>query len=212
LNAPTDIELMAFADGELEGERAEEVAEWLASNEEDAARVGELMRLAELVDATATQSLAAEERNRSFDVVGDVMAAVERVDAAARNGKLASTPPPPRVLSMRPSAPRDRETRRSSRRTTYVLGAGILAVAAAAAATLVAFVKEAPHGPMAGPMASMTKSPDSIADPAEDRDVEPSTAVDTVDFGAHQGTIFYVPSGASTSTTVVWIADDEAAK
>jgi len=39
-------------------------------------------------------------------------------------------------------------------------------------------------------------------------DQEPAVLVDAIDFGAHTGTIFYIPTGTHT-TTVVWLTDDE---
>jgi hypothetical protein len=44
-----------------------------------------------------------------------------------------------------------------------------------------------------------------------DDEVKPGVEVAAVDFGARMGTIFYVPTGStpsSTMTTVVWLSDD----
>jgi Ni,Fe-hydrogenase maturation factor len=57
----------------------------------------------------------------------------------------------------------------------------------------------------ADPNLMVASAPTPIAD-LEDR--EPGVSVDAIEFGAHTGTIFYVPTDTGT-TTVVWLTDDD---
>lgn len=69
-------------------------------------------------------------------------------------------------------------------------------------------VETAP-GPALPSPASAARGDDG---PSPDGDLDTGVEVAAVDFGARQGSIFYVPSGAAEAhtTTVVWLADDSA--
>jgi hypothetical protein len=71
--------------------------------------------------------------------------------------------------------------------------------------------KEAPAEPAP---AEQPKPPAEPSEPqAAESEPEHGVEVAAVDFGAHMGTIFYVPTGAtasSSTTTVVWVDDDVA--
>lgn len=104
---------------------------------------------------------------------------------------------------------------------------GVAALAVAAAAALAIWGKQAagpgaPSGQVAQTAPSSTPaSQGSSAPTAAQSQAEVATAPDgegehgvevaSVNFGAHMGSIFYVPSGsieANRTTTVVWLADD----
>ena len=201
MKAPTQLELMAFADGELDDDRAEEVAAWVAGHPEDARIVRAIGDVGAVVANVAGRKVGT-------DVADDVLAAIDRIEAAERNAIIASTPPPPtsRIRTLRP-APASGPVSARSQRVGRV-GAAIMAVAlAAAAAAVVIYRGRAERAPLAGPIASIEKSPASNV-PATSDDAVHGTDVDAVDFGAHQGAIFYVPGQANTSTVVVWIAEE----
>ncbi len=141
--------------------------------------------------------------------------------AFSRDGA-ASGPKPPHSAML---APRAAPANDNSRRIFAALGT--LAVAAAAALALWSRSGPSPTEPVkSAPVAAITAmstSPGTSPAPAStepeidaaglaaDVDAEHGVEVAAVDFGAHMGSIFYVPSGAIEAkrvTTVVWLADD----
>jgi anti-sigma factor RsiW len=95
-------------------------------------------------------------------------------------------------------------------RLRRAIGAAIVVAAAAAAFV---WVRSAAKPEPTAPTAAVAPLPAPHApgdDPAAS--TEPTTEIDAVDFGARAGTIFYVPSGAATTTAVVWLSDDDVAE
>ena len=121
--------------------------------------------------------------------------ALERADAGGADGIAALV-----MAEVEKTRERGVPARVSGRVRVVVAGA---ALAAAAAAVLWATRDDrVPYTPTAV-AAGVT-----LPTPAHDEEA-PTTEVLAVDFGARAGTIFYVPSGAATTTAVVWLTDDD---
>lgn len=189
---PTDLELMQFADGELDDARAAEIAAFLGENEEARAVVSALRALGADVRAAA-------EKPVDVDVTDDVMAAIARLEAASRNA--ASIPPPSIHRSVRPTP-----TPIPAPRARVAPQAAILGVLALAAGLFVYSRASLPET-TTGPVASYVPAVEALPfDQGDDR--PPGAEIDAVDFGGAQGAIFYVPGQANTATAVVWIAEE----
>lgn len=218
---PSDLELMAYFDGELEEPRKSAVAAFLGESAQARNKLAGLSITSGVVRSRPLDLSAAD------DIADLVMAKI-----AADPAESAPTPPA-KVVPLRtaaatparlpPAKPANDNVRR-------ILGVAALAVAAAAALTLWGRQNTGPGGPATqAPVAlsapsSASPSPDrpaaSTPAPATDAtsvaasaetDAEHGVEVAAVNFGAHMGSIFYVPSGsieANRTTTVVWLADD----
>ncbi len=117
-------------------------------------------------------------------------------------------------------------SRPASENARRILGVAALAVAAAAALAIWGKQAAGPGAPPGVQVAQTAPSsaPSPLASPAPtsaqpqvdvaavaEGDEEHGVEVAAVNFGAHMGSIFYVPSGsieANHTTTVVWLADD----
>jgi anti-sigma factor RsiW len=211
MSRPTDLELMAYFDGELEEPRRTEVTRWLesdAAGDDVGAAQQKLAGLAlgaEWVQSTAPRTTEADP------------AAVDAILAAIRTEQVPSASP---TVS--------REAANDNQRWTV----GVLALVSAAAAALFLWPR-APDTPpgvaSAGSSAprTVTSSASMIAGTtASSGAVDAAVGVDddvqgvqvaTIDFGARTGAIYNVVSdvfqdgGAGAekhvATTVVWIAD-----
>jgi negative regulator of sigma E activity len=186
MSRPTALELMAYFDGELDEARAAEVAAFLAQDEGGAETLTQLTTLGDHVRG-ATVGRGAE-----VDVADDVMAAIERVETAAKNA--ASMPPPPVRRSTRPPA-----KARPMRLAPAAMGV-MLAVAAAFALWWRAELPAVSTGQIAS---LHLPTPDVPVD--DDRHA--GAEIDAVDFGNNAGAIFYVPGPSDTATAVVWIEE-----
>lgn len=186
---PTDLELMLYADGELEEEKRAAVEAYLARD-----RSARLKMLAMGLTSEVVREQAAAAADRADDVADAVMAAV------AAEAKRADAEPAERRAEVIPIARPARDR-----------GRGLwpfAAVALAAAAALLLWGRSAttPHG--GGVASSGTTSIDAPVKDSFDHGVE----VSAVDFGSLTGAIFYVPTGPASeeTTTVVWLSDDSA--
>lgn len=213
---PSDLELMQYFDGELEEPRHGAVAAFVGADLRARNKLAGLRITSAIVQNEALSSSAAD---GIADLVMAQIAAEPRQVAAPvspGNGLSAGAVQLPAQLVTRSAPAND-----NARRIFALLGT--LAVAAAAAFALWGRPGAAPTEPMnSGPIAATTApatAPASTsAEPeidaaglAADVDVEHGVEVAAVDFGAHMGSIFYVPSGsieAKRVTTVVWLADD----
>lgn len=189
---PSAMELMQYADGELDAGRVAEVEAWLASSDDGRAVVATFGELGAIVRGHADDTAQQAGADRMAD---DVMA---RIDEAPVSRE--------RVVQLRPEQ----------------AGASWVgyAMAGLAAAAAVAFVMWRLAGPSVSPLVQNQPSArPSQADPnlivasapipaADLEDREPGVSVDAIEFGAHTGTIFYVPTDTGT-TTVVWLTDDD---
>jgi anti-sigma factor RsiW len=217
--SPSDLELMQYFDGELDEPRRSVVEAFLsadlqARNKVHGMQTTSAIVRSEVASLSAADDIAERVMARIAAESSQVTSAVPVIPAAG-NG-LSGAVQLPGAGSARPSPAND-----NSRRIFAVLGA--LAVAAAAAFSLWNRSGPAPMEPVkSGPVAVMTvPTPSPVATSTEpeidaaglsaDVDAEHGVEVAAVDFGAHMGSIFYVPSGsieAKRVTTVVWLADD----
>lgn len=213
---PTDMELMLYVDGELDEERIADV-EALLKESEGARRKVTALRYASGMVREHTMAAAP-----AIDVASSVMAKIEageasEADPPAKNGAGVDMAPVrlPRssTKDSRPAAANDNS------RSIFTLAA--IAVAAAAGMMIWGRMGEAPVRPTASvPVMTQEAAPEAQvrapAPPAEpstsEGDDEHGVEVAAVDFGAHMGSIFYVPTDATAgaTTTVVWVDDDVA--
>lgn len=193
---PTDLELMAYADGELDEPRRAEVEAFLASAPGARAKLAGLAAVGDVL----------REREARVDVdLADAILA--RIDAEAD----APAAPPkklPRVQLGPPSPP----SRRSANDNAFrIFSLAAAAVAVAAGVTIWARTEPvAPIAAIVAPSGAASVAPagptPSHATAAYEADSEVGASVAAVDFGSNSGSIFYVPSGVAV-TTVVWIAE-----
>jgi hypothetical protein len=229
-DAPSDFELMQFFDGELEEPRRSVVAAFVAADRRALNKLSGMRITSVLVQEQARSHAAAD---GIADLVMAKIAAESRVApqiAAPIVQPMApaqSAPMPVHFAQMGPPiALRKPAANDNSRRIFAVMGA--LAVAAAAAfAVMWGRSGETPHGPSTSQPVAVNTAPSVPASaprgtqpdieagalPGEtpEGDAEHGVEVAAVNFGAHMGSIFYVPSGsreAKRATTVVWLADD----
>lgn len=217
---PTDLELMLWADGELDEGRAREVEAYMLRDASSRAKIVGMDVVGAALREHAQSALA--------DGIADaVMARVEREGAngiarapAARkstNGVEPGADPVSATRRLAPgSAPQQPANENNARRIF-----GLAAIAAAAAAGLMIWgrMDAEPHRaeiqapPSAEVIVAPTPSPRPApeAPAAPDDEGEPGVEVAAVDFGARMGTIFYIPTGSSETsptTTVVWLSDE----
>jgi anti-sigma factor RsiW len=178
---PTDLELMLWVDGELEPERAEEIAELVRRDPRVRAIVTALQRGAQVV---AEEALLHAELANVDSIADAVMDAIDADDAAASR----------RFIAPRKRAPAWRGP---------AIAAVSIAFAAAAAWTLI-FPNQLTQ------VAKRTPSTlSSGATAASEQGSTSGISIDVVDFGARPGTIFYVPSEDESILPVVWLTDDD---
>lgn len=226
--APTDLELMAYFDGELEAERALEVERYLEATESARQKLdglsvlGSWVRVHDAVSRSAHEpaELAGASLRGSGEGEGFTDALMARIEGQALGeGELRADQRaeqrPPRVGM--PSAP-------SPANDNGRLLWGLVAAAAAAAAGLflwgkgLAGLDESEVARAIGaptPSASSAPAvaaPSSTAAVAERDDDSTGMEIAAVDFGAATGAIYYVPKGdnlvGAATTTVVWLADE----
>ena len=188
-------QLMRYYDGELD---ADEAAEFEAALEHhpEAQRVLEgLEQLSAFVRLHGQEQAAPDPL-----LTDDIMARIAREEA----------PEPQRVSSAPP------EVGRGPWRTIVPAAAAVLALAASVALVneisknsgTPAPVVEQPSTTVERPLAPVP----SGEEPAEEQvlaDSHPAVAIETVDFGAREGTIFLMQEGEG-STPVVWLMDEPA--
>lgn len=217
---PTDLELMLWADGELDEGRAREVEAYVLRDASSRAKVAGM----DVVGAAIRE----HEPSTLADGIADaVMARVERegangigrVDAVRKrvNGVEPGADPASATRRLAPVAAPQQPANDSSARRIFVLAA----IAAAVAAGLMIWgrMDAEPHRaeiqapPSAEvvvvPAPSQRPAPEAPAAPGDEG--EPGVEVAAVDFGARMGTIFYIPTGSSEhspTTTVVWLSDE----
>lgn len=213
---PSDLELMAYFDGELEGPRRAAVEAHLASDLRARGKVAGMQITSSILREQAASLSAA-------DVIADSVMA--RIAAESARAPVNATQGAAPVVQLAPlphaHVPVAAPANDNSRRIFGFLGA--LAVAAAAAFVVWTRAGAPVTEPVrSGPVAAVTTpstNPSPIGSEPEidaaglaaDVDAEHGVEVAAVNFGAHMGSIFYVPSGsveAKRVTTVVWLADD----
>lgn len=222
---PTDMELMLYVDGELDEARRAEIEAHLAQSESGRRKVAALRIGSGMV---REHSLASA---KDFDIASAVMAKIDAiaVDLPAENPPAKSPPAKKESAGADVIALRDRRPAAADRskaandnsRGIFTLAA--IAVAAAAGLMIWGQMGASPgrsadSAPVTAQEAPAIPAPAEkpVAPPTEaasaESEEEHGVEVAAVDFGAHMGTIFYVPTDAvaGATTTVVWV-DDEVA-
>jgi anti-sigma factor RsiW len=219
------MELMLYVDGELDEARRAEIEAHLAQSESGRRKVAALRIGSGMV---REHSLASA---KDFDIASAVMAKIDAiaVDLPAENLPAKSPPAKKESAGADVIALRDRRPAAADRsKAANDNSRGIFTLAAIAVAAAAGLMIWGQMG--AGPGRSADSAPvtaqeaPAIPAPAEKPVAPPTEAasaeseeehgveVAAVDFGAHMGTIFYVPTDAvaGATTTVVWV-DDEVA-
>ena len=186
-------ELARYYDGELSPADAERVERLLRDDVQAARVLGGLEQLGDVMRAWADRRGTAQD-----DLVNDVMARI------SRDGEQ----PDSRVVPLHGAGP----ARRLRRAAVVITGALSLAAAAAVAIRLghapppasrpapVVAVRSVAHPAAKAPTAAVVE-----AQPEGD----PAAAIESVDFGAHAGSIFVI-AGTEGDVPVVWLLDDAA--
>lgn len=227
---PSDLELMMFFDGELDEPRRTEIAAFVASDLRARTKIAGLRVAAAFVQDEADQIDRSPAPSPADDIAGLVMARIAANGAAPVVLPATPTPLPvidPARLPAPPPLPALAPAN-DNRRRLFVAVGGLVAAAAA----VLAVWSQRPSGPPAVPpspvaavdtaVAPVTARPAPAAPSSTDTEVDAAALaagdegdhgveVAAVNFGAHMGSIFYVPSGsieAKRTTTVVWLADD----
>jgi anti-sigma factor RsiW len=182
---PGDLDLMLYADGELEGERLAEVEAWIQSSADARSKLASLGLVSDMV-----REHALDGASRADDVASSVMGLLDQEVPRA----VAPVP-----MEEAPKLPVQPVVANDNGRRFFFVAAGLLAVAAAS----LLWLRPAP-GPVATP-----QDPSAMVAPPE-ADLEHGVEVASIDFGSTTGAVFYVPNGTSPSdtTTVVWLSDD----
>jgi anti-sigma factor RsiW len=180
---------MRYADGELDPEQEDEIERTLAEDPEALAVVEGVDQLGDWVRALAEQS-----SSQAGDIAGEVMARIESAEQA-------SDSPPESGGRVIPG--------------WFFPGVAAGLAAAAAVAIWLAspsdpvapLARPAPTTEPVAPVAPAPPAPEQ--EPAEEEDTGPAVAIESVDFGSHNGAIFMVSAG-NEATPVVWLTDDAA--
>lgn len=235
-HAPSDMELMLYFDGELEEPRKSEVAAFINADLRSQNKLAGLRITSALVEAQAQEIAAGPRKGRSpADDIADIVLA--KIQAEGPIARTTASPPeakiipfPVRSTSKSSGSPTPTKVPARSRPANdyarRIIGVAALAVAAAAALAIWGKQAAGPGAPSGGQVAqtSPSSAPSPAASPAPttaqpqvevaavpEGEEEHGVEVASVNFGAHMGSIFYVPSGsieANRTTTVVWLADD----
>jgi anti-sigma factor RsiW len=214
---PSDLELMLYADGELDADRITAVEAFLARESGARRKLSSLGVVSGIVRERAVASAS------PADGIADALMA--QIAAESRsNGVIHAAPTPVRAaatpIALTPVAPRAAKAANDNSRGIFALAAAAIAAAAALmiwgratvqpdlASTQPTVQTEARPIVVVAPPA-----PAKIAEAAVEADGEHGVEVAAVDFGTRMGSIFYVPTGSAASnatTTVVWLNDDAA--
>jgi hypothetical protein len=210
----TMLELMAFADGELEG-RARERAEKLVAENEEARRLVDAIRAPQLGEWIGE---AVDARSAAADGIADAVMA-----------KLASAPAHDPVAPVRDEGGVVRFAppgRRRLSRPQVAAGAAVAALALAAGIAVIARVK-GDEGGSPAPVASVAPTAELREPPAGSSAVaqqpalpRESVEVDEIDSPSRGVSVFEIPLGsaaakagpAGPSSVVIWIDDEPGAK
>lgn len=199
------LDLMGFADGELEGEARERTEKLVASNEE-ARRVVEAMR-----DGTMGAWLGDITQDRAVAAGADGIADAVMAKAAA----LRSGPVGVALSPLVPASIADARARRASRLRAVAAGVGVLALVAGAAF----YIRPGPtpfeaHSPV-GPSAPLGEPPSMTTTALAQAPIH-GVEVDEIDSPSHGVSVFEIPMGAAAAaaspghaaSVVIWIEDE----
>jgi anti-sigma factor RsiW len=214
-DTPSDLELMLYADGELEDARRAMVEAYLARDTAASSKLAAQRLVSGIVRERALGAAG-----RADGIADAVMAEIESPAKGAAEAKI------PKPAALAPAkgglAPKMGRERPANDNARGIFALAAVALAAAAGLMLWSRMGAEPqaalHFPVATSATTQEQSPApppqvETAEPAPDGDDGPAVEVAAVDFGARVGTIFYVPTEAAASnatTTVVWLNDDSA--
>jgi hypothetical protein len=216
---PSDLELMLYADGELEGERVAAVEAFLAREAGPRHKLSSLGLVSGLVRERALASAS------PADGIADALMAQIAAETGTNGVVHATSAPLREIAAPRQLAPvatvasRAAKPANDNSRGIFVLAAAAIAAAAA----LVMWGRAGLQPEVASnlptaqtearPVVVTPPAPVKVIEPAAEADDEHGVEVAAVDFGARMGSIFYVPTGSAASnatTTVVWLNDEAA--
>jgi anti-sigma factor RsiW len=190
MNRIAQEQLMRYFDGDLDAEETARVERWISESEEARALARDLKSLGDAVRSIS------EDRAASSDSIADA------VMARLQEGPVSRT---------RIRAPSARGMRKTRRIQAAIPAIG-LALAAAAAVAVYFRPHVRPQSAAERPAATLLpESFSAIASVAGDTagpEPETGASIESVDFGAQNGTIFIVANGLQV-TPVVWLMDDD---
>lgn len=176
------MKLMAYADGELEGEELAEVEKLLASDADAASTVAQMGALGDFVRLEHERAVAPRVAN--VDLTDAIMKACEKEEIAPH------TPVRGTVTSLSEARARRRK-----------IGGAIVA-ALAVAASVFALTRQKEEAPLAQAPVAPAASPSAVAVASNGPGVE----VEAVESAGHSVSVFYLPSANELSTSVVvWV-------
>lgn len=183
LSSEQMMDLMAFADGELEGADRDRMEALIASDSEAAEFVGQLATLGECVRRLE------EERAPDGVATGIADAVMARVAEEPNVHDLAA----------------ERATRR-----VRALMAGTASLILAAAAGWLLFFRQPEEVPDWGQAETATQAEPSVAGKGWNPLSKAGVELEALESASHQVSVFYVPSpaDADASSVVVWIDED----
>jgi anti-sigma factor RsiW len=177
---PTDLELMLWVDGELDADRAGEIADYIRIDPRARAVVSALRQGSATV---AEDALRHAELSDADTIADNVM---EAIDAAASRHLIAPV-------------------RRAPAWRAPAIAAISIALAAAAAWTII--VPSELAKPIAKRAPAVSSGATAVA--SNEEEAKEGVWIDVVDFGTRPGTIFYVPSEDESILAVVWLTEDD---
>jgi anti-sigma factor RsiW len=200
---PTDLELMMYFDGELEGERLAAVEAHLKKERTARKKHTALGLVSGIVreEARATGEKGA-------DIADSVMDLIEAEEKKPKK----SEPARDNVVPLRAKPAND------GGRTMYLVAAALVAAAAAVFLWGRTSNDDEAARRRKPPSVLVQGEKSAASEPSNAPKIEPDkpegahgVEVATVDFGGRKGAVFYVPSETTESdTTVVWLSDDSA--
>ncbi len=195
------LDVMAYVDGELEGEALDRTESLLASDK-DAARLAlELRTLGDCVRVIQTDRALGPDAKNPDEIADDVMKALDK-----------------NVVPLAPLAVRRRNAMIAGSISTVFLAAAVWFLVFRGpppADTTAQVVKQPPATTAIAPTPTIPETaavpdPDDIAAHAY---LQSGVDVESVESPAHEVSVFYVPATASAnpnaSSVVVWIGEDE---
>jgi hypothetical protein len=219
---PTDLELMMFADGELDELRKVEIATFVDGS---AAAKNKLKAMGIVGDFVRKDADRVATAFRADGVAAKVMAAIEAGPIASETVNAALIEPIAgrKTTQLKPKRP---EAANDNARTIYLLAA----LSAAAAIALGIWGRSPGPAPLSPDRAALQAAADSdapsqlevvpppsaqetiakVAAAQPDADESPGVKVARVNWGENKpGAVYYVPSdGRGSTTTVVWLASE----
>lgn len=253
---PSDqVHLMAFADGELQGEQYEQMHRHVQQNAHDEAVLQGIWQLGDWVRHSTSgdfwqveQAGETEQAGRVWDdalgeqitsaVMRDIEGLESGIDASlpqVTNGSKENDSQQNALISLEHERRQRTAHRAQSRRKSATLLSVAAVLGAAAAGVMLLFrvgvftpvhragdnaanKADSDNGTLAVSSVNTTQgtaenrrdsSRTDLADSLVDEELSPTVAVNAVDFGSRTGTVFYVPNDRGSTTTVVWVTDDE---